>query len=92
MKQPANPVGFPLYGYNPVDYEMDPEVIGETDLFNGTYRESIKDDLKSLPVMSVVMAPEDCLGIGIYDHLGEGLFGKACLHRAFILIQKTDSD
>ena len=75
VTQPANPVGFPAeWAGNPADYEMDPEVIGETDLFNGTYRESIKDDLKSLPVMSVVMAPEDLFGnSGIYDHpQGEG--------------------
>ncbi|MBT6463504.1 MAG: hypothetical protein HOK49_13295 [Opitutae bacterium] len=70
VKQPANPVGFPTEWAGKVaDYEMDPEVIGETDIFNGTYRQSIKDDLKSLPVMSVVMAPEDLFGnAGIYDH------------------------
>ena len=95
VKQPANPVGFPAeWAGNPADYEMDPEVIGETDLFNGTYRKSIKDDLKSLPVMSVVMAPEDLFGdSGIYDHpQGEGTIWEktASIELFYPDSQKTD--
>ncbi len=53
------------------DYEMDRRVIGQngTDLFDGVYAATVRDDLKSLPTLSLVMDNGDLFGAqGIYSH------------------------
>jgi hypothetical protein len=59
----AAPAGFPSsWGSNVVDYGMDPDVVN-----NVAYRDSIKNDLKSIPTFSVVMKLDDMFGAnGIY--------------------------
>ncbi|MCF7975121.1 MAG: CotH kinase family protein [Phycisphaerae bacterium] len=50
----------------PADYGLDTRVIGKNS-FNGKYAASLKDDLKSLPSMSLVMDVDDLFGTqGIY--------------------------
>ena len=64
IRQPALPSGFPAnWGHTGNgDYEMDPDVTNNQ-LYSGT----IKDDLKSLPSLSLVMNTDDWLGNnGIY--------------------------
>ena len=64
--QPGYP---PTWSGNPADYEMDPEVVGENDLFNGVYRESLVDDLKDIPTLSIVMDRDDLFGSrGLYQN------------------------
>ena len=60
--------GYPSsWSGRPADYEMDPEVVGGNDLFNGVYRESIVDDLKDIPTLSITMDRDDLFGArGIY--------------------------
>jgi hypothetical protein len=51
------------------DYQVDPDVVGQggTDIFGGLYADTIKDDLKSVPTISVVMDKDDWFGsTGIY--------------------------
>ncbi|MCD6394423.1 MAG: lamin tail domain-containing protein, partial [Planctomycetes bacterium] len=43
----------------PSDYEMDPEVVGDSDNYGGVYRNSLADDLKSIPTVSLVMSVDD---------------------------------
>ncbi len=67
LRQPNNPPGFPGVwqpGYV-ADYEMDPQVVN-----NPLYAGSIKDDLMSIPSMSIVMDIEDVFGQpnGIYSN------------------------
>jgi len=52
IHQPFNPPGFPLtgWGHELPDYEMDPAVVDDP-----CYSNTIKDDLKSLPTLSLVM-------------------------------------
>ncbi|MHC4533932.1 MAG: lamin tail domain-containing protein, partial [Planctomycetota bacterium] len=52
IRQPASPYGFPKnWGHTGRgDYEMDPEVVN-----NSRYRNTIKDDLMSVPTLSLVM-------------------------------------
>ncbi|MCA9245594.1 MAG: lamin tail domain-containing protein [Planctomycetales bacterium] len=68
--QPNDPVGFPsTWAGRPADYEMDPEVVGLNNLFNDLYRDTIVDDLLSLPSMSLVMDLDDLFGpTGIYEN------------------------
>ncbi|MBN1844098.1 MAG: CotH kinase family protein, partial [Sedimentisphaerales bacterium] len=70
--QPANPEGFPAYwNSTPGEYGMDPDVVGQSgqDLFGGIYAATIKDDLKSIPTMSIVMEMDDLFGSsGIYSN------------------------
>jgi hypothetical protein len=64
IHQPALPSGFPSnWGSTRVDYEMDPDVVD-----NPLYASTIKDDLKTIPSVSVVLANEDFFGAqkGIY--------------------------
>ncbi len=63
VHQPPNPAGFPpTWGTHPIDfagykkgaqvvadYELDPEIVNDP-----RYRQTIKDDLKSIPTMSIV--------------------------------------
>ena len=62
--------GYPsIWSGNPADYEMDPDVVGENDLFNGVYRESLVDDLKDIPTLSIVMDRDDLFGSrGLYQN------------------------
>ena len=64
--------GFPpMWGITAPDYGMDPDVIGQTgpDLFGGKYAATIKDDLRSLPTMSIVLPVDDLFGTnGIYTN------------------------
>ncbi len=53
---PASILGFPA------DYAMDPRVIGPGDQFGGKYAATIRDDLKSLPSVSLVMDRDDWFG------------------------------
>jgi len=68
IAQPNNPPGYPsTWSGRPADYEMDPDVVGPGDVFGGLYRDTIADDLKSLPTLSVVMDAADLFGpSGIY--------------------------
>jgi len=47
------------------DYEMDPDVVNDP-----RYRNTIQDDLKSIPTVSIIMDPTDLFGArdGIYTH------------------------
>jgi hypothetical protein len=59
------------------DYQMDPDVIGSNgkDKFGGLYAKTIKDDLKSVPTVSLVMSRDDWFGpSGIY--INESLDGQ----------------
>jgi len=64
--------GFPpRWGDTTPDYGMDPRVIGQGggDLFGGKYSATIKDDLLSLPTMSIVLPVDDLFGPnGIYTN------------------------
>jgi len=64
--------GFPRsWGGTSPDYGMDPDVTGQNgkDLFNGIYAATIRDDLKSIPTLSIVMNINDMFGPeGIYTN------------------------
>ncbi len=69
MVQPNNPPGFPvgatvMAGY-PSDYEMDPEIVNDP-----AYKSQMKDALKALPIISIVIKMDDMFGTvnGIYTH------------------------
>ena len=65
LEQPDNPPGYPRSweGF-PADYGTDPEIANHPD-----YRDTIIDDLRSLPVISIVASPEDLFGArGIYTN------------------------
>jgi len=69
-----------MWGGTSPDYGMDPDVIGTfdvagdpngDDLFGGVYAATIKDDLKSLPTLSIVMNIDEMFGSsGIYTNSG----------------------
>ncbi len=62
IQQPQYPPGFPTNGWGHAgpDYEMDPVVVN-------AYSRTIKDDLKSIPTISLVMNTDDWFGSkGIY--------------------------
>ncbi|MBN1806341.1 MAG: CotH kinase family protein, partial [Sedimentisphaerales bacterium] len=64
IEQPENPTGFPTSGWGHAgpDYQMDPIVVE-------AYNSTIKDDLKSIPTLSLVMDIDDWFGSkGIYIH------------------------
>ena len=59
------------------DYQMDPDVVGPNgrDKFGGLYARTIKNDLKAVPTISVVMSRDDWFGpTGIY--INESQDGK----------------
>jgi hypothetical protein len=64
--------GFPnSWGEFVADYEMDSRVIGQngTDIFDGVYADTVRDDLRSIPTLSLVMDLDDLFGDeGIYSH------------------------
>jgi hypothetical protein len=78
IKQATNPAtgsqvappGYPSsWGSVTGDYQMDPDVVGQngTDRFNGLYANTIINDLKSAPTISLVMDIDDWFGSkGIY--------------------------
>lgn len=63
IQQPTNPPGFPSsWSGTTADYQMDPDVVN-----NPLYSATIKDDMKAIPTMSIVMRTEDMFGSsGIY--------------------------
>ena len=66
--------GFPAtWGGTAPDYGMDPDVIGPGDDFGGVYAATIRDDLRSIPSMSIVMRIDDMFGSnGIYTRSTSG--------------------
>ena len=53
------------------DYQMDPDIVGPNgkDKFGGLYANTIREDLKAVPTISLVMALDDWFGPnGIYVH------------------------
>ena len=70
--------GFPAdWRENVVDYAMDPRIIGQNgvDRYGGRYADTVRDDLKALPTLSLVMDVDDLFGSrGIYSNpLGRGV-------------------
>jgi hypothetical protein len=64
IHQPANPAGFPtMWGSESADYEMDPDIVN-------AHTGTLKDDLKSIPTMSLVMDSKHLFDSkdGIYSH------------------------
>lgn len=60
LQQPVRPDGFPdRWGSKNVDYEMDPDIVYDT-----RYRNNMKNALKSIPTMSLVMKVNDMFGSG----------------------------
>jgi len=78
VTQPPNPAGFPsgtwetsLWGVNvPPDYGMDPTIVTAS-----AYSNTIRNDLKSLPTLSIVMDRDDMFGSadGVYNNGASGL-------------------
>jgi hypothetical protein len=66
IHQPSHPPGFPTnWGHTGGgDYEMDPDVVNDP-----RYRDTIKDDLKSVPTLSLVMNVDDWFG-----RSGQGIY------------------
>ena len=66
--------GFPsTWGGTAPDYGMDPEVIGQngTDQYGGKYAATIRNDLRSLPTLSIALNIDDMFGAnGIYTQSG----------------------
>ncbi len=66
----VTPEGYPTsWGSVVGDYQMDPDVVGRngTDTFGGLYANTIRDDLKAVPSISLVMNRDDWFGSkGIY--------------------------
>ncbi|MEM7234800.1 MAG: FN3 associated domain-containing protein, partial [Planctomycetota bacterium] len=59
--------GFPEnWGGTPADYGLDQRVVGQngSDAFGGLYAQTIKDDLKSIPTLSIVMDMDQLFGPG----------------------------
>jgi hypothetical protein len=65
LTQSTSPSGFPsAWGGQAADYQMDPDVINSP-----LYSATIKDDLKAIPSISIVMRTEDMFGgSGIYSN------------------------
>ena len=65
----------------PGDYQMDPDVVGPNgkDKFAGLYAKTIKDDLKSVPTVSLVMDKDDWFGPkGIYINQSQDGTERVC--------------
>ena len=64
------PTGYPVsWGSVTGDYQMDPDVVGQNsrDIFGGLYAGTIREDLKAVPTISLVMNKDDWFGAkGIY--------------------------
>ena len=65
IRQPTLPAGFPAsWAGQAADYQMDPDVVNSP-----LYSTTIKDDLKAIPSISIVMRTEDLFGpSGIYSN------------------------
>jgi hypothetical protein len=68
--------GFPTtWGATAADYGLDPDVVGASDLYGGKYRNSLSNDLRSLPSVCLGLPVEDMFGAnGIYtrsDQMGD---------------------
>ncbi len=70
INQPDSRAGYPTeWARMTADYGMDPDVVGENNLFEDRYRNTIIDDLQSLPALSLVFNPDDIFGRqGIYQN------------------------
>lgn len=66
----VTPAGCPAsWGSIAGDYQMDPDVVGQNgkDIFGGLYAGTIREDLKAVPIISLVMNKDDWFGAkGIY--------------------------
>ncbi len=64
--------GFPAtWGGTGADYGLDPDVVGPGDLFGGAYAASIRDDLRAIGSLSIVMNVDDMFASGgIYSNPG----------------------
>ena len=86
--------GFPQsWGGTSADYGMDPDVIGQggRDRFGGRYAATIKDDLQSIPTISVVMNTDEMFGSrGIYTNSGSR--GRAWERRSSIELIHPDGE
>jgi hypothetical protein len=62
--------GFPgSWGSRNADYDMDTNIVGPNDQFNGTYANSVRDDLKSISSLSLVIDQDEFFGqTGIYSN------------------------
>ncbi|HYE30151.1 MAG TPA: lamin tail domain-containing protein [Methylomirabilota bacterium] len=67
-RESALAAGFPpSWNSQPADYGLSPAVVGPNDSFGGNYSRSIKNDLKTIPTISLVMNMGDVFGPqGIY--------------------------
>lgn len=69
-KAQVTPPGYPTsWGSVSGDYQVDPDVVAlnGTDLFGGLYANTIREDLKAVPTISLVMSIDDWFGSkGIY--------------------------
>lgn len=69
LSQPELPAGLPTaWGGVAASYGMDPDVVGENNLFDNRYRDTVIDDLQTLPTLSLVFDPDHIFGSrGIYQ-------------------------
>ena len=78
----VTPPGYPAsVGLCAGDYQVDPDVVGANgkDKFGGLYAKTIKDDLKSVPTVSLVMARDDWFGSkGIYINQSQDGTERVC--------------
>jgi len=79
----VTPAGYPTSWRSGAtgDYQVDPEVVGQDgrDDFGGKYARSIKDDLLSVPSISLVMDPADWFGSsGIYINKSQDGTERVC--------------
>ncbi|MFC1792997.1 lamin tail domain-containing protein, partial [Planctomycetota bacterium] len=76
------PAGYPSsWGSVTGDYQVDPEVVGQNgkDRFNGLYANTIIEDLKSAPTISLVMDSDDWFGSrGIYINQSQDGTERVC--------------
>lgn len=70
IRQPETRAGYPTsWAGMSADYGMDPDVAGENNLFEDRYRDTIIEDLQSLPTLSLAFDPEHVFGSdGIYQN------------------------
>jgi hypothetical protein len=78
----TTPLGYPAsWGTVAGDYQVDPDVVGQNgkDKFSGLYARTIKDDLKSVPTISLVMDKDDWFGpTGIYINQSQDGTERVC--------------
>jgi len=78
----VTPPGYPAsWGTVTGDYQVDPDVVGQDgrDKFGGVYAGTIKDDLKSVPTISLVMDKDDWFGpTGIYINESQDGTERVC--------------